>query len=97
MDSSLSREFAENIMFHKQRGDSADVAGGLSPREKETLELISLGYTNREIAKKFGVSTKTVETYRVRVGEKLGLKTRADLTRYVLESGLRQKTLGARP
>jgi two-component system, NarL family, response regulator NreC len=95
VDSSLSRELAEDLMSHGRRGEPAEAAAVLSPREKGTLELISLGYTNREIAEKFGVSTKTVETYRVRVGEKLGLKTRADLTRYALESGLLPKKIDA--
>ncbi len=92
IDSSLSGEIVKDVMRRQHRSDAGGV---LSPRERGTLELVSLGHTNREIAKKFGVSTKTVETYRVRAAKKLGLKTRADLTRYALESGLRLKTVDA--
>ena len=63
----------------------------LSPREREVLELLTLGHTQREIAERIGVGTKSVETYRARVAEKLGLRTRADLVRYALRYGLVQR------
>lgn len=61
---------------------------GLSQREREVLELVAYGYTNREIASRLHVSPKSIETYRSRVLEKLGLKTRADLVRFALEMGV---------
>jgi two-component system, NarL family, response regulator NreC len=60
----------------------------LSQREREVLELVAHGYTNREVADRLTVSIKSVETYRARVLEKLGLKTRAELTRFALDMGL---------
>lgn len=60
----------------------------LSPRERQVLERLALGETQRAIAEALGLSVKTVETYRSRIGEKLDLRTRADLVRYALESGL---------
>ncbi|MEM8963554.1 MAG: response regulator transcription factor [Acidobacteriota bacterium] len=60
----------------------------LSRREREVLEAVAYGYTNREIAEAVGVSVKSIETYRYRVAEKLGFKSRADLVRFALESGL---------
>lgn len=60
----------------------------LSPREREVLELLTLGHTQREIAERLGVGTKSVETYRSRIGEKLGLRSRAELVRYALRHGL---------
>jgi DNA-binding NarL/FixJ family response regulator len=62
--------------------------GSLSPREHEVLELLAQGYTNQEIAGRLSLSVKTVETYRARITDKLGLRTRADITRYALEIGL---------
>lgn len=61
---------------------------GLSRREEEVLGFIARGHTNREIAAKIGVGVKTVETYRLRVGQKLGLIARSDFVQYALESGL---------
>lgn len=57
----------------------------LSGREKEVLRLISLGYTQKEIAEKLFVSIKTVETHKARIMEKLGVHKRSDLVRYALK------------
>ena len=60
----------------------------LSRREQEVLRLLSRGHTNQEIADRIFLSVKTVETYRARLVEKLGLRSRADLVRYALDHGL---------
>jgi DNA-binding NarL/FixJ family response regulator len=59
----------------------------LSEREAEVVRLISHGYTNKEIAAQLGVSIKTVDTYKARSMEKLGLHSRAALVRYALQRG----------
>lgn len=60
----------------------------LSKREADVLRLVALGYTNAEIANQLALSVKTVETYRARGMEKLGLSTRAQLVRDALARGL---------
>jgi len=60
----------------------------LSPREREVLLLLAQGHSNRAIAEQIGLSVKTVETYRARLGSKLGLRTRAALFRYAVETGI---------
>jgi two-component system, NarL family, response regulator NreC len=60
----------------------------LTGREREVLELVAEGYTNREVSRDLGLSVKSVETYRARLMEKLGLCSRAELVRYALECGL---------
>ncbi len=60
----------------------------LSEREYEVLRRVALGYTNAEIAEEMYISVKTVETYRARGMEKLGLQTRAQLVRSALEHGV---------
>jgi two-component system, NarL family, response regulator NreC len=62
-------------------------AGDLSEREKEVLILLAWGYSNKEIAGDLDLSTKTVETYRVRINEKLGLRSRTEIVRYALRQG----------
>src|SRR5690242_17379767 len=57
----------------------------LSAREHEVLRLLALGHTNQEIAKQLYISVRTAESHRAKIGEKLGLKTRAELVRYALE------------
>jgi len=60
----------------------------LSRRELEVLMLVGRGHTNKEVAKRIGVSVKTVETYRSRVANKLELNSRADFVRYAHQHGL---------
>jgi len=60
----------------------------LSAREKEVLKLIAEGMTNRQAAEAIGVGVKSVETYRLRIRQKLGLSTRAELVRFALRAGL---------
>jgi DNA-binding NarL/FixJ family response regulator len=69
----------------------------LSQREREVLELVAQGYTNQQIADHLGLSVKTVETYRARLVEKLGLQSRAELVRYALDSGLFGGEAGSTP
>lgn len=64
------------------------ILDSLSKREREVFERLTRGETQREIAQELGLSTKTVETYRARIGEKLGARTRADLVRIAIEVGL---------
>ncbi len=58
---------------------------GLSPRERETLQLIAEGYTNKQIAEILSISIKTVQTHRLNLMKKLGLHDRADLIKYAIQ------------
>ncbi len=60
----------------------------LTPREREVLRLIALGYTNRQIADKLCISVRTVETHRSNLTDKLGTRSRAQLVRIAREHGL---------
>jgi two-component system response regulator NreC len=60
----------------------------LSRREREVLRLLAQGHSNQQIADRIRLSVKTVETYRTRLSEKLGLKGRAELFRFASESGI---------
>ena len=60
----------------------------LSPRETQVLRDLALGFTNKEVAERLAVSVKSVETYRARLFEKLGLERRADLVRYAISHNL---------
>jgi two-component system response regulator NreC len=60
----------------------------LSEREVEVLHLIALGHTNSEIAEQLFLSTRTVETHRAHIQQKIRRTSRAELVRYALEHGL---------
>lgn len=64
----------------------------LSEREEEVLRRIAWGESNKEIARQLGISVKTVETYKARVSEKLGLRSRTDMVRYALQQGWLSET-----
>jgi two-component system response regulator NreC len=76
----------------KRQGDDAkdrlSPVQSLSMREREVLELVAHGHTSQMIADKIGVSVKTIESYRARLMQKLGLSSRADLMRLAIELGL---------
>jgi len=60
----------------------------LSDREMQVFRLLALGYRNGEIAEQLQLSVKTVETYKSRLMQKLGLRSRAALVRYALDLGI---------
>lgn len=60
----------------------------LSQREQEVIRMLAHGFTLKEISSQLHISTKSIETYRARSQEKLGLRTRADIVRYALHAGM---------
>jgi two-component system response regulator NreC len=58
---------------------------GLSPREREVLQLIAEGYSNRQISEIMSISIKTVQTHRMNLMSKLDLHDRADLIKYAIQ------------
>lgn len=58
----------------------------LTARERETLQLIAEGKTNKEVAVALGLSVKTVDTHRVNVMRKLGLHSVSELVRYAIRN-----------
>jgi two-component system response regulator NreC len=75
------------------RGEN-DPLHDLSEREREVLKLSAEGYGSGEIGKKLFLSPKTVDTYRSRLMQKLGLTHRAELVRFALETGVLKAGLG---
>ena len=59
----------------------------LSEREEEVVRRIAWGESNKQIAAGLGISTKTVETYKARIADKLGLRARTDIVRYAVRQG----------
>lgn len=62
--------------------------GGLSDREMEVFEAIGRGEPPRDIARRLGLSVKTVDAHRERIKEKLGLKNGNQLVRYAVSYNL---------
>jgi len=60
----------------------------LAPRERQVLQLVAEGNTSKEIAVLLGLSVKTVDSYRARVMEKVGVHETASLVRYAIRNGV---------
>ena len=87
IDPQLSDAVADTLT-HRQSQAGATRKPRLTTREVQVLTAISRGFTTRDVAGQLQISHKTVETYRSRIYEKLGLKTRADLVAYAIATGL---------
>lgn len=72
----------------KRGGERRGEMAALSRRELEVLIDLGRGRSNKEIAASLDISVTSVGTYRVRIMDKLGLRTTADLLRYVVEHRL---------
>lgn len=86
IDPAMSAVLVESYLDAEKLADRPP-SDMLSDREREVLRRMALGFSNKEIAAGLAVSVKTVETYKARIGEKLGLKTRVDIVRYAALRG----------
>jgi two-component system response regulator NreC len=87
LDPRLSDSLADLLLG--ARGTLAGSRGiPLSGRELQVLHGVAQGFTSQDLAKQMSLSAKTVETYRSRIYQKLGLHTRADLVHYAIAFGL---------
>jgi DNA-binding NarL/FixJ family response regulator len=68
------------------RAGAARGAVRLTPREREVLQLLAEGKSNKEVGTVLRISTKTAETHRARIMAKLGLHSMADVVRYAIRN-----------
>ena len=84
----VARVMLSDYVRHLAERGIADRFDSLTERERETLQLVAEGHTNRGIADLLGISPATVDTHRTNVLRKLGLHGTADLVRYAVERGV---------
>ncbi len=84
---SLTRQLVADLARHPA-SQARLQAGGLTARERQVLDLVAQGLTNREIAERLTVTLSTVQTHCANIMNKLGLRNRAELIRYGIERGL---------
>jgi two-component system, NarL family, response regulator NreC len=89
MDASLGLGFGQNSMGSTSNGTEGKPATAqLTARELEVMRRVAEGFTNSQIAEELRLGVKSVETYRSRVMEKLGLTSRSALVRFALDCGI---------
>jgi len=85
----LTDEAAEALAIRVARGKrEQSPLDSLSMRELQVLRRLAMGSTNREIARIYGISIKTVDTYRLRILKKLNLRNNAELSRFAIQNRL---------
>jgi two-component system, NarL family, invasion response regulator UvrY len=92
----LSPPVAAFLVGQITAGEGKPSHEALSGREYEVFRALVVGRSVTKIAQQLGLSSKTVSTYRVRLYEKLGVKTLVELTRYAMEHGLIDPASGYR-
>ena len=95
--SSLESRLADQLAKLKRLGFKTAVLGSahrqdkhdpLTPRQSEILREMTMGLRTKEIARKLNVSIKTVETHRLHLMERLGIRSIPRLVRYALQNGV---------
>lgn len=84
----FSSKVSEMVFSGYLKGEAQVEDRALTPRERELVQLVAEGKSNKEIAEVLGLSVKTVETHRARVMRKLGLDSVASLVRYAIRNGI---------
>jgi two-component system response regulator NreC len=89
VDPSLANVLVQDVLTKKgSRARRTGPGNILSERELQVLKLVARGYSSQQIAKQILVGVKTVETYRSRLAQKLGLRTRSEVVRFAVQMGL---------
>jgi DNA-binding NarL/FixJ family response regulator len=86
LDPALASKLVSELM-RDQSHASGPIGNDLSEREAEVVRLVAQGYSNKEVAAQLAISVRTIETYKARAMEKLGIDSRAALVRYAAQRG----------
>lgn len=84
----LSKELAESVIDQFVQKNPQDALKRLSSRERQVLQMLAEGHAVADIATTLSLSPKTVETYRARMMEKLGIHDFATLVKFAIQNGI---------
>jgi DNA-binding NarL/FixJ family response regulator len=77
-----------DALVSRNRNPSELFGGSLTARQREVLQLVAEGRSNKEIAGVLNISLKTVDFHKARIMDELGMRSTAELTRYAIEHGM---------
>ena len=83
-----ARLLAAAVVPHDTAESARTLFQALSEREQSVLRAVAQGYSGAEISRSLKISSKTVDAYKRRIEEKLGLSHRTDYVRFGIESGI---------
>ena len=84
--SRVAQMVLRGFLTARKPGDGGDADGRLSPREREIVQLLAEGRSNKEVAVALGISVKTAETHRARIMQKMGFHSVTELVRYAIRT-----------
>ena len=89
-DTYLSPAVSKRVVddYVSRTGGAADPLAALTPRQREILQLVAEGHTNKDIAHRLGLSYRTVETHRNQLMKRLGISDLTGLVRFAVRVGL---------
>jgi two-component system response regulator NreC len=85
---SISKKVIEEYIQQAEATAEQDSYDQVTNRQREVLQLIAEGHSNREIAELLHISVKTVETHRANLMDKLDIHSTAELTQYAIRKGV---------
>ena len=85
---SISKTIIEEFVRHNKAYDSEDSFDTLTDREREVLQLIVEGFSNKEIGEQLHISLKTVGVHRINLMHKLNVHNVTELTKYAIRKGI---------
>ncbi len=88
MQPTAARVLAQGLQRKSEHADERDKYEKLTDRERDVLRYVAGGFSAPEIGEKLFISPKTVDTYKQRINEKLGLAHRSDYVAFALKLGL---------
>jgi two-component system response regulator NreC len=83
----LGQGISRNVLNHLAEGDPYE---SLTNRERQVLQCIAEGMTNRQIAERLGLAVKTVDTHRMRLMRKLDIHDQTALVKFAVRRGMVQ-------
>ena len=88
LNASVTTLLVSDYLERVKRGERSQPHDALTDREREILNLVAAGHSNREIAQILNISEHTVHNHRARLMEKLGVHNRLELLKYALRQGI---------
>ena len=85
---SISRAVVDGFLQRSTLSPAAPADDGLTPRQREILQLVAEGKSSKEVAHLLDISLKTVESHRAQISDRLGIRDLAGLVRYAVRTGL---------
>jgi DNA-binding NarL/FixJ family response regulator len=84
----IPEEVRNTVLSHMEGMPGTELSGKLTPKQREILKLVAQGFSSKDIATALKISQSTVAFHKTQIMQALGLKSKADLTKYAIMSGL---------